>query len=132
MKKLLILSVGLLLLSGCNLILERAAAQYSVVIEPETLTITAGEEENITVDISPLSGIELGIATTTITLDEAPEGVTISPEKIEIGTGSKAKTITIIVAQDAPPIEDGVLSLEAIREGLTQYGELKLSITAAE
>jgi len=132
MKKIGFLILLVLLLSGCDALLDRGLKQYDVVIEPAEVTIAQGSSEKVTVDIKLLTGVEVSVATAKLKYFDGPEGVPMDPESFELGTGARANPVTIMVAEDAPLIEEALFEIEAVRDGLTQYGELKVTIVAPE
>lgn len=132
MKKAVVLMFAFLLmgvLSSCDLLLNRAARQYDLVLTPKELTIAQGETKTFTLEVRPLTG-SLTVATTEVELSTSlPTGITLEPSTLSIATGEKARTLTLTVAKTAALVQNLELEFKAIRDGLAAYSSLTLSIT---
>ncbi len=132
MKKLGLLSISFLLigvLSSCDLLINRAAKQYDLVLSPKELSVAQGASKEFTLEVKPLTG-SLTVATTEVELTTSlPTGITLEPTTLTIATGEKARTITVTVAKTAALVQDLEVEFKAVRDGLAAYSTLNLSVT---
>ncbi len=127
--------IGLLvLLSSCSLLLDLGRKQYSFQVvyqdKPlESLSVARGAEAELTVSISPVTGIDLTADIATITLTKAPPGVSIDPDPLTLPSGINQRSLKLVVAANASPVTDTTIELQSEKGGVGRRYEFKLSIT---
>lgn len=123
--------LALMLLSSCNMLLERAAKEYSIDLQPKELSVARGEAKTFTVEIKPLAG-SLTVAMTELSLKTPlPSGLSLEPSSLSIPTAAKPETLTLTASKTAALVKDLELEFMAVRDGLAAYAKIKLSITEA-
>ena len=132
MKKIILIALSIMFLSGCELIAGRLVGEFNVRLEPEELSIVAGGKEEVTLIIEPITGVALTAETAEITLKKAPEGVSINPEEFSLPTGINDETFEVIVDSNAPLDNEAILELRVIRGDIGKDVELQLIITGQE
>lgn len=99
-------------LAGCEAAAGQVLAQFDLRLEPEELSILAGESDKVRVTVKSLTGIPVN--SVSVRLTGKPVGVTAEPEPLLVFTESDW---TVSVAATVAPGEYE-LEVEAVSEGL--------------
>lgn len=129
MKKLLVVSslLVVMLLSGCELLLLDAAMDFNLKLEPEQTTITHGSSQSVKVKVSRILPVNVAPIPISVTLYNAPGGITLEGEQVDIPSGLDERDLTIHVA-DTTKLGNYELTIEGTTGSKTKQTKLKLTI----
>lgn len=122
-------------LVGCDVLFDVGRKQYGfeVIVDGaslEALTLARGASAELTVTISPVTGVDLTTDPAIVTVTSAPAGVAIDPSPFTLPSGIDSGTLTLSVAADAPLVRDATVELQSEKSGVGRRYSFLLSITA--
>lgn len=127
MKKIALVVLLSSLLVSCNLLFDVARKQFTVKLDPQELTISRGESAEITVTITPLTGVDLSLDEAEVQLISPPDGVSADP--LVMPGNIRERTLTIRVSATTDLIEDEEITVE-VKKGEVGNDEIfKLTVT---
>jgi hypothetical protein len=115
------------LLAGCNLLFDVARRQFTVKLEPAELTIARGESAEISVTITPYTGVDLSLDEATVKLIDPPEG--ISADTLVMPGNILKRNFVIEVSADAGLLEAEEVTIEVEKGGVGNDETFKLTVT---
>jgi hypothetical protein len=115
------------LLSSCELIAARAASEFNLAVTPDSLSVARGAEGTLTVAVTRTVNLTVLPLPISVSLDEAPAGV--SAEAISIEPSDDSETMTIKVAESAAVGGPVKLELVATNTMVTKQATVNLTIT---
>ena len=117
----LALLVGVL--SSCEMLVARAASDFSLSVEPQTLELRRGESAQVKVVIS--RPVDLAPLPVNVRLDDPPSGVTAAPVAIEAGDNDGVLELQV---DAAAPLGEVTLEIFGSNSLAAQTAELSLTV----
>jgi hypothetical protein len=114
------------LLSSCGLVASRLASEFNFTATPDSLSIARGSEGTITIEATRTVNLDVIPLSISVSLDEAPTG--ISAESITIEPSDDSETMTIKVAANAAVGGPVKLELVATNGIVTKQATVNLTI----
>lgn len=127
MKKMVLLVLLSSILVGCSLLFDVVRKQFTVSLNPQELTLARGESGEISVTITPLTGVDLSLDEAEVKLINPPNGVTADP--LIIPGNIRERTLTLRVTSTATLAEKKTITVEVKKGQVANDAKFKLSIT---
>jgi hypothetical protein len=114
------------LLSSCGLLATRVASEFNLAVTPDSLSIVRGAEGTITIAVTKAVNLDVLPVPISVSLDEAPTGV--SAESITIEPSDDSEPMIIKVAENAAVGGPVKLELVATNGIVTKQATVNLTI----
>lgn len=117
------------LLPACNSISpDPISGDFSLKLNPTALTVEQGQTRTTSLTLTPQNSFT---GTVSLTLANAPAGITLSPGSLSIaGSSPVTQTLTLAVAPSAPT-GSHALKIRATGGGISREADLTLTVTQA-
>jgi uncharacterized membrane protein len=119
--------LGLLFLTGCEMLLLDAVMDFNLSLEPAQTTISKGASQDITVKVSRILPVNVAPTPITVKLYNPPDGITLEGEQVDIPSGLDERVLTIEVS-DGALLGDHELTIEGSTGLKTKQVKLNLTV----
>jgi hypothetical protein len=109
-----------------NLRVVEAPRDFSIALNPQSLSLTPGSSGDIQLTLTPRGGFT---GTVNLELVGAPNGVGLSPTSLAVSTGPVSQTLTLSVGSNVAP-GNYALRLRASSGNLVKEADLALTVSA--
>jgi hypothetical protein len=116
------------LLSSCGLVASRLASEFNFTVTPDSLSIARGAEGTLTIEVTRTVNLDVIPLSISVSLDEAPTGV--SSESITVESSDDSETMTIQVAANAAV--GGPVKLELVATNGIVIKQVTVNLTILE
>jgi uncharacterized membrane protein len=132
MKKIHVFSLSLfvillLSLTGCEMLLLDAVMDFNLSLEPVQTSIRPGSSQDITIKVKRILPVNVAPTPIIVTLYNAPEGITLKGEQVDIPSGIDERVLTIEVS-DSATLGDHELTFEGSTGFKTKQTKFKLTV----